>query len=66
MLYKFTLQNRPKYRKVCHFRYISFSMTNQEATLGRISEKLSKKIGYKFQTLIHYRYGVILVGSYGL
>jgi hypothetical protein len=63
MLYKFALQNRPKFRKVCHFHYISFSVTNQGEKLGGILEKISKNIGYKFQTFIHYRYGVILVGS---
>jgi hypothetical protein len=63
MLYKFALQNRPKFRKVFHFRYISFSVTYQGEKLGGISENISKNIGYKFHTLIHYRYEVILVGS---
>jgi hypothetical protein len=36
---------------------------SQGEKLGGISEKISNNIGYKFQTLIHYRYGVILVGS---
>jgi hypothetical protein len=66
MLYKFALYNRPKFRKVCHFCYIFFLLTNKGVKLGGILEKISKKIGYKFQTLIHYRYVVILVGSYGL
>jgi hypothetical protein len=63
MLYKFTLQNRPKFRKVFHIHYISFSVTIQGEKLGGISEKISKNIGYKFHTFIHYRYKVILVGS---
>jgi hypothetical protein len=29
MLYKFSLQNRPKFSKVCHFHYNSFSGTNK-------------------------------------
>jgi hypothetical protein len=63
MLYKFSLQNRPEFRKVFHFRYNSFSGMIQGEKLGGISEKISKNIGYKFHTLIHYRYGVILVES---
>jgi hypothetical protein len=39
---------------------------NKGEKLGIISKKISNNIGYKFQTLIHYRYEVILVGSYGL
>jgi hypothetical protein len=63
MLYKFSLQNRPEFSKVCHFRYNSFSGMIQGVKLGGISEKILKNIGYKFHTFIHYRYRVILVGS---
>jgi hypothetical protein len=63
MLDKFSLQNRPELRKVFHIRYISFSVKIKGEKLGGISEKVSMKIGYKFQTLIHYKYGVILFGS---
>jgi hypothetical protein len=61
MLYKFALQNRPEFSKVCHFHYNSFSGTIQGVKLGGISENILKNIGYKFHTFIHYRYRVMLV-----
>jgi hypothetical protein len=48
------------------FSLITFLVTNKETKLGGISKNISKNIGEIFHTLIHYRYGVILVGSYGL
>jgi hypothetical protein len=66
MMYNFSLQNRPKFRKVYHFCYISFLATNQGEKLGVILEMISNKTRYKFHILIRYRYGFIIFGSYGL
>jgi hypothetical protein len=63
MLYKFSLQNRLKFRKVIHIHYISFVVMSQEEKLGGILEKMSKNIEYNFHTFIHSMEEVIHVGS---
>jgi hypothetical protein len=66
MLCKFTLQSRPKFSKVYHFLYNAFSGRIQGVELGVMLDTILNNILYKFQKLIHYMYGVMLVESYGL